>query len=392
MIKRAIILSHGYGRGEQNSFRDRLVEAISYYTDGYAKDIEPDSTDMNGYAARRLTAKARREGAEEIQIDIFEAYWADMIPTDAPLNPVRRVVRGFTLIAYWFFGGTARLFRRPNYLGFGLALSGVLLVIWYFSLLLVAAKALLSDPSTLPSWLTEAVNAARVAKLTNGGQTETVGLIQAAVSWIEAIPWYGAIAAMFAGLPADRMASIAEFSKAYLTDEQAGDAPAGVRARTKQRLVDLLETVYGRKENYDEVIVVGHSMGAAIAVDALADYGEDRARTRLFTWGSPLQVFSAQEPQMAQELNKLLSATPPLADWIDVTLPNDWVASKAPGHAERFGSEKSISATSPQGWIAGWNASSHQDYYRAPEALLPLVAAGAAATSLPPTAGDTPDV
>lgn len=379
MSKRAIILTHGYGRAEQHVFRDRLIDGIAYYTDGFKKHIDPDTTNMQGYAARRVTATARSKGAPKIEIDIFEAYWADMIPAAAPLNPIRRVVRGFKLIAYWFFGGTARLFRRTNYLGFGLALSGVLLVVWYLSLLLVATKALIADPSALPAWLTEAVEAVRASKdLGSGRRSEgdaaTLSLLQTVVSWIEATPWYGAIAAMCAGLPADRMAAVAEFSKAYLTDEKAGEAPAGVRARTKQRLVDLLETVYGMDEGYEEVFVIGHSIGAAIAVDALADYGDARARTWLFTWGSPLQVFSSQEPQVEKELALLLKATPPLVDWIDVILPNDWVAAKVPGHVERFGESKSIRATSPKGWFAGWNASSHEDYYRAPEALLPLIA------------------
>ncbi len=376
MRKRALILTHGYGKAEQNEFRDRLANALNYYTDGFGKIFEPDPRDESGYGVRRLVATERHAGAPSVQIDIYEAYWADMIPADAPANPIRRVTRGFRLIAYWFFGGTSKLLRQANYLGVGLAMSGVLILLWYLALLLLAAKALIADPSHLPGWATAAIDAARAIDSAKaaGGDAGAVGILATLVSWVESMPWYGVFAAMLAGLPVDRMAAVAEFSKAYLTDEKADVAPAGLRARTKQRLVELLEAVYASPNSYDEVFVVGHSIGAAIALDALADYGDERARTTFFTWGSPLKVFSAQEPQIDAELKKLMTAEPPLAGWLDIVLPNDWVAAKAPGHEARYGVESSIKASSPQGWMAGWNASSHEDYYRSPEALLPLVA------------------
>jgi pimeloyl-ACP methyl ester carboxylesterase len=216
-----------------------------------------------------------------------------------------------------------------------------------------------SDPSLAPAWLAAIVGA---------------DTLNGVVKWVQAQPWWTVLPGLLAGLQADRLAALAEFAKAYLTDERQGDAQAGVRARAKQRLERLLAQIYSRSEPYDDVFVVGHSMGAAIAIDALADWGADRARTHLHVWGGPMRVFGAQEPELGAECDKLLTADPPLAGWIEAVARNDWVAGFTPGHRDRFGEASSKVVRSPQGWLAGWNASTHEQYFRNAETLVPLIA------------------
>lgn len=359
MIRRALVVVPGYGKREQGAVRDQLCEAIEYHADGFARDFEPDALDRGGYAVRRLTATERRPGAETVQLDIYEAFWGDLIPAELPADPIRKVTRGFTLLAYWFFGGVAKGLLRPNYLGAALASSGALLLAWYASLALLAAKALVSDPSLAPGWLASIVGAEAFA---------------GAVDWVQRQPWWTVLPGLLAGLQADRLAALAEFAKSYLSDERDADSVAGVRARAKNRVERILAQIYASPEPYDEVFVVGHSMGAALAIDALADWGADRARTHFHSWGAPMRVFCAQEPEMDAERAKLLAADPPLAGWTDAIARNDWVAGFTPGHREAFGEASSLVVRSPQGWWAGWNASTHEQYFRNPETLARLIA------------------
>ena len=274
MKKRAIGLVHGYEKVEQNTFTQRLKDGLEYYTDGIDKDFEPDPVDHDGVLVERLTAQARTAGAEKIQVDLYEAYWADMIPTEIPGTIWQRVGRGGMLLAYWFLGGLARRIIGlrgflPTTLGISLALSGVLLMLWYLSLLMLAAKAVIADPNNLPVWLQNALAAAP-----GDPKTSLQNMAVTIVDYVETTPWWAVVTGMLAGLPADKVASVAEFAKAYLTDERVGEVPAGLRARTKRRLVTMLEQVYATNDPYDEIFVVGHSLGSAIALDALADHVE----------------------------------------------------------------------------------------------------------------------
>ena len=373
MKKRAIVLVHGYEKVEQNTFTHRLKDGLTYYTDGIDKDFEPDPVDHDGILVERLTAQARTAGAPKIQIDLYEAYWADMIPTEIPGSIWQRVGRGGMLLAYWFLGGLARRIIGlrgflPTTLGISLALSGVLLMLWYLSLLMLAAKAVVADPNNLPVWLQNALTAAPT-----DAKTSIQDFAVSMVKSVEQTPWWAIVSGMLAGLPADKVASVAEFAKAYLTDERVGEVPAGLRARTKRRLVTLLEQIYASKDPYDEIFVIGHSLGSAIALDALADYGDDRARTYFLTWGSPLRVLCAQEPQIEQERKKMLAATPPLANWTDCIAMSDFIGACVPGHQDAWGAENVIWVTLPRGFLGGFNISSHGDYYRTEQTLKMLL-------------------
>ena len=85
-----------------------------------------------------------------------------------------------------------------------------------------------------------------------------------------------------------------------------GEDRIGIRAKARTRVVDLLDSVYDGDEPYDEVHVIGHSLGSVIAVDALSEYGPELTRTTLHTWGSMLSLLILQEQLLERELSKVL--------------------------------------------------------------------------------------
>ncbi|MDO5369108.1 hypothetical protein [Paracoccus sp. (in: a-proteobacteria)] len=109
------------------------------------------------------------------------------------------------------------------------------------------------------------------------------------------------------------------------TAQDGGAYPAALEDRIAafaRRIAEVLE------EDWDEVLVVGHSSGACLAVSVLADVirsGRARAdgRLALLTLGHvvPMMSFLPRAGRLRADL-RYLSARPEV-DWVDVTAPGD---------------------------------------------------------------------
>lgn len=130
---------------------------------------------------------------------------------------------------------------------------------------------------------------------------------------------------------------------------------AEIRNEIQARCCRVMNFVYGLRRadghpEYDEVIVVGHSLGSVIAYDTLNDIiARDRAgdsvnaaaRTSLLlTFGSPLDkiafIFRSQKPSEMIDIREELAAErQPMvqrpefrpARWVNIYHPVDWIAS-----------------------------------------------------------------
>lgn len=78
MKRRAIVFIPGFSKREQNKARDDLVQSLLHYTDGWDTAIEDTKTD-DGKNVVTVSAKARH-GMAAYELDVFEAYWGDLIP------------------------------------------------------------------------------------------------------------------------------------------------------------------------------------------------------------------------------------------------------------------------------------------------------------------------
>jgi pimeloyl-ACP methyl ester carboxylesterase len=147
---------------------------------------------------------------------------------------------------------------------------------------------------------------------------------------------------------------------------------ADIRNAIQQCCRDLIEYVYslseGHKPYFDEVIVVGHSLGSVVAYDVLNEIlARERSngthlrcaeRTSLFlTFGSPLDkiafIFRSQRPDELMDIREELAAErqPMLLDarsrprrWVNLSNPYDWIGAdidyfdlqpRDPAHFER---------------------------------------------------------
>ncbi|APZ51396.1 alpha/beta hydrolase [Salipiger abyssi] len=384
MSRRAIILVPGFARKERNQARDRLVRALQHYTDGWrVEQTEEGSGATSG--AIGLVAEAR-DGGETREIDVYEAYWGDLIPDWSNESPWARFKRGFFLIRYWLTGGARGWLTRgeaPPRAARAMLAAAVLLILWWAVVAVFLMQAIGSGTVTLPDSLTQIPLVQTAWGWLTGWTATVAGSVFALVMlWIWSLGWL------------EQFANISAYTKAYLRDEALGDDDIGLRAKARHRVLDMLDQVADVEGDkaYDEIYVVGHSLGGAIAVDALAECGDLLDRVVLFTWGSALGMMAQQEPLVEQEIAKFYTSKTRVRSWIDVVYAKDYMGSKVPV-PRRFGKDGapgpsydmlfpgSLAPTLPKGMHVLELTRIHESYYRCESAALMLVEP---ITALPP--------
>lgn len=311
--RRAVILVPGFSRRESLAARDQLVQSLDHYSDGYETQVEPART-KDSFNVVTLTARNRQTG-QNIELDVYEAFWGDLVPDWSEESPWQRFKRGTLLMIYWAPGGIARAAYKgqfPTRTTAVFCVAAMALILWYIVVANLFLQAVGNGDSEAPTLIQQA--------LTEYPWTRRIfELVQAATDW--------PIIAFFVGLfglgKLESLSNVATFLKAYLRDDITGEDKAGLRAKSRRRLLHVLDFVTAPDRDYDDVHVVAHSLGGAIAVDALAEYGTELSRITLHTWGSPLRLMSQQEVLIEREIAKLQTSETRIANWIDVAFAND---------------------------------------------------------------------
>jgi hypothetical protein len=185
-----------------------------------------------------------------------------------------RIVSGVLLVSRRLAKSIARK-ELPVRSLIAVIVAGCLMVVWYLVVIALLIRAYSEADAAVPAFLTSLVAAIGLTD----GVTEIVKNISAApvVLFLLGLAGLGIL---------DRMANLSAFAKAYVQDNAIGEGAVGLRV--------VLDHVHAR--NFDEVYVVAHSFGGAIAVDALAEYGKPLSKTVLHTWGTAMGIIVQQEP------------------------------------------------------------------------------------------------
>lgn len=312
MARRAIIVIPGLAREERNRRRDILVanmENVAVRTPVIAR-AEMIAPGLDGIS---LTVE---DGSATREVDIFEAYWGDIWVESEPNTPQARLVEGFGLLGYWFVSPVWLAFLHNRTLTFGLLASGVLLLLWYVSVLILVSEAAIAGNLGGVEWL------GPFGDLVTAVAQEIAG-------WSNQKYWFVVAGVLGAGM-ADWVARIAVFCRDYLTDKVNAEG-TGLRSRIGKRVREVFNHVHAA--GYDDVTVLGFSFGAVIAVDLLADQpnAEKLARTRLVTWGAPIVPLRYRSDWMDRELRALLDEDR-IAGWDDYCSGLDWLGAPVPFH------------------------------------------------------------
>ncbi len=318
MTRRAIILVPGLAREERDQRRKVLIENLTLESARYPVVGEAPVA-IDGLDGVSLTVRYHDgETHQDRSVDVFEAYWGDLLADQAAETPYSKALRGFRLLIYWFFSPVWLALWTNRMLTFGLLASGILLLLWYLSILIVAAEAVNAG-----SWATDNADAL-------GPFAEIIGNVAAAIAkWPDWKYWFVVVGVLGAG-SADLVASIASFARDYLTN-QINATGTGLRSRIGHRVREVYMRV--NAAGYDEVTVLGYSFGCAVGIDLLADYPERAAlqRTRFVTWGAPVVPLWFRSAWMRDQV-RTLREREDLARWDDVYSGFDWMGAPVPGH------------------------------------------------------------
>ncbi|TVR98117.1 MAG: hypothetical protein EA406_07735 [Rhodospirillales bacterium] len=355
--KRAVVLVHGYGHFKRNERRDILVRSLAL--NDPLPVAPPTDAAIEGETFKRLRPAQGQDPARPV-VDVYEAHWSDMIPQDAEASPLSRFVNSTKLVAYWLMNPWwLKTLRMSRSFTAGLVLSGLLILLWYVSIIVALAVLMTAEGS--PGEVQALPDDSDLVSIVLSGLRPVFVEVES----MARTPAFVFMIALLSFLRIDALASIASFARLYLLS----GANQGFEAELIQRVQDVLEKVYARRRDgeperpeYDEVILLGHSLGGVIALEAIANYGNPavQQRTVLVTWGSPLAMLSHRSPErIAVRLKQACEGSVPR--WVDVYSKNDWLSSPVKEHLEAYPN----ASFSPEFTVAWWYtlAQSHNQYY-----------------------------
>jgi hypothetical protein len=367
--RRAIVLIPGMMREQRFHRRDLLVsnlETVERYPLTRGEEVLLGGECGLRLALAPLRGPAGSQPAALASVDVFEAYWADMIPEQAEQAPWTKLLQGLELVGYWVFSlGTwkamaASLRRGSSLIAFGLLMGGLTLVAWYLLLAVLVGQAVAPD-GVVP----EELKGIPVV-------SDIVHAYGLATGWLAGNAWWAVLPFLLAMLQVDALVLLARFIKDYFENCEDENG-VGLRDRVRRRIAGTLESVLAG--DYDEVVVVAHSFGTVIATDILADWPHeaDLKRLSLVSLGSPITVLRYRSNWLEQERREVLKSRR-LAAWIDFFSSSDWLCGAFTGHRESYGEGMSRRLVFEAPWPQRLSGRTHMLYYRDPQVLEQLAA------------------
>jgi hypothetical protein len=368
----AIVFVHGLGVRQKDADRTRFIRGLVEVPET-ADVTELEVTAAGG--ADGVQVKIEYPDGQVRHVDVYEAFWADLVPflSQAPLPS--RMLRSLVLAAYWCRPRVLLGMLSHRALVPSLVVGVLLLVVW-----IAATFGLFLSTTDL-----KADSIVRLifgdARVDDPGHGLLVSLTAKALALgaavaLPVVKAWPAICALMMIFPVAVVVDVADFARRFLINEPTSEEETGLRDRIRRRVRAVLNGVYVHG-SYDRVWVVAHSFGTVVAVDVLADYAArgDR-RIRLVTLGSPLPLMILGERWMADEVVRC-ARNPALERWDDFHSRQDWFCGPVPfGSGERTASHR---IDRPAGLLDRLSARTHYRYLRDPEVFVTLLERPAAA-------------
>ncbi|MGF1591902.1 MAG: hypothetical protein ACFCUW_01410 [Kiloniellaceae bacterium] len=368
--RRAIVLIPGMKREERFHRRDILVanlETVERHPLTRGEEIS-----VGGESGQRLVLAPLRAADGSLRppplasVDVFEAYWADMIPEQGEQPPWTKLLQGLELVGYWVcsprtWRAVAASTRSGSFLiAFGLLIGGLTLIAWYLMLAVLVGQAV-APGGAVPE---ELAGIPLVSDL--------VRLFGLATGWIATHVWWAVLPFLLAMLQVDALVLLARFIKDYFENRE-DESGVGLRDRLRRRIATTVEHVLAA--DYDEVVVLAHSFGTVIATDILADWPHeaDLKRLSLVSLGSPITVLRYRSAWLENERREVLKSRR-LAAWVDYFSPSDWLCGAVTGHRDSYGEAMSRKLDFEAPWPQKLSGQTHLLYYRDPRVLEQLAA------------------
>lgn len=347
-----VIVVPGAGRQPLYSLRNHVVDCLGHgesmrFQDAIGRPQDP---------IRSLVPTPGVAASFE-QLDIVEAYWSDLMPTDSETKPYKRLLAALALVTYWITDPKVwgAVFSASWFIALSYILTGFVVVAWAASVIIVAITALgpaFAALVTSPGLGVFEGAAGQVSALTDG------------LRGSPAMTVAQAIAAIFPLLSLIAIVDLARFSRSYLLDETL-DSTVGIQAMIRNRL----RTCFTKadQDSYERIIILAHSFGTLPLVDMLADW-EDKAvfeKLKVITLGSPAGIFAFKSDWLRQQVAMAVDKAPKQG-WIDFRLNLDFWCTGLLNRQNkaRVGKIDRAALNRQSSLIDGLNGAQHMRYFR----------------------------
>lgn len=252
----AILLIPGFTSKQKNFILYQLGQEFEKLGAESVKNLE-----QNNFSGKQFKINNRL-------IDVYEAYWGDLIEDLTKMELTDRIPRGAYLLYYWLVSGIYQAVQESILLVLSSTVLLLILVCWYFITILLVFSQI-------------------VEKLD----------IEALKSFKSLVGWIWLINTFLVGLlPVGTAANLINFSERYFEDDFT-------KYKINERVSELLNLIL--EKNYSNVTVLAHSFGAIIGTNLLAKIPE-KQHICYITLGSPLKFFSFKSSRIKHNLFELV--------------------------------------------------------------------------------------
>ena len=342
MSQTLLILVPGFNA---TALRNASIDALK---DGVTNALEnvTVSSSMRGASAGWRVARG------DNSVDIHEAYWQDHVSLLSDHKLWIRVFTGLGMTLLWFNPRTLRVLRHSFMWLLFSAFGTLLLALWLYgsvAVLLVSIGNLLPKDLAMPPHFD--VRTIEMSATNLGVKMQTLWLW----AWLSV-----AVAAI--GIKLDVIANLTDLGRRFMTDS----SDDGVPIRTRLRHV-VAHCVSGLSKDTDtQTIVVGHSFGVLLAMDAIAN-GLSR-EVEFISLGSFLAFLTAEFTRTSNDIAKCGSSTS-LLRWRDFYSGDDWFAGPLPIPNGATKIQPSVKLTGHVPIYLRITPEAHGSYFSNPEAI-----------------------
>ncbi len=319
-----------------------LVDRLELHLRARADAAEVVVVSRQGEGVGQAVVRVRLKDGTEKRIELREVAWSDVRPPSGDASVYVRLVRGTILIRYWIgswilrsMPSTSASMRRWT------ILTCLSLGLWYGMALATAGHLLLTQ----------------IADLFSLGGTHGTPW------WVKGM-WLVFLAAL--GSEAmNRGLNMSWGTYSFLADKDS------FRRRTRARLIGMLAHVADEGSPAGRIVVLAHSMGTAVAADALEveSVAPNRPLVDLITLGSPLEFMALREPALQGAVERCIRS-PQVCTWTDFFDEADACCSRVPVPAEgggKFAAHR-VDLQRTLGEVLGM-LDKHNAYLKLPEVL-----------------------
>jgi hypothetical protein len=342
--KEAIVFIPGLFTNEKDYFLNAyLIRGLT--KSAVAAEVrETGEVLIEGCKGKQLSVKFY--SGETKTIDLYEAYWFDLIQRLSTETLREKVMRGIALLFYWAFSKVWMSFRECPTMVFSSVISLFLILLWYYGTITMALTAIGNDPAFFGSALPEGW------AVFLGKWGETLG------GWSI---WL-AISAVLGFIRIDQLIDATDFTRQYLQDTIDETTGETIRLKLRKRIMETIACVL-KNSDYDRITIVAHSFGTLISTEVLSDMAYPFPQPiHYITLGGPLKLLSLKSHWVHTIIEGCLR-NPQVASWIDYYADRDWLCTQTPIHGmvpDKFECCKTMREISL--WEA-WTGKAHNAYF-----------------------------